>query len=148
MDKAEMARRCDSAKDEGTACLKDHRLDFTRRSDRRDCAVADVVKEKGSKVWGVIYEISEGDCKKLDGFEGYRPGRAKDANSYNREIIEVFEKGNSNKPKKVSIYMANREPDPGLPSQEYLDYILRGARDRCSDFPPSYIEILEQVETL
>tara|TARA_B100000315_G_scaffold256349_1_gene302055 strand:- start:1921 stop:2394 length:474 start_codon:yes stop_codon:yes gene_type:complete len=148
LDKAEMARRCKSAKDEGVACLKGYRLDFTRYSANRGGAVADVVEEEGCAVWGVVYEISEEDCRKLDRCEGYDPDRAKGANSYNRKIIEVFEKGNSNKPKKVSIYIANREPDPGLPSQEYLDYILRGARDRCSDFPPSYIEMLEQVETL
>tara|TARA_B100000315_G_scaffold65392_1_gene59359 strand:+ start:3991 stop:4161 length:171 start_codon:yes stop_codon:yes gene_type:complete len=44
LDNDQMKDRCPSAKDKGTACLKEHRLDFTRHSTRWDCAVADVVK--------------------------------------------------------------------------------------------------------
>ena len=145
LDKDQMVDRCESAKYIGNACLKGYRLDFTRFSDTRGCAVADVVEEDGSEVWGVIYEISEEDCNELDECEGYRLGRAKKENAYNREIIEVFENCDLDKPKKVSIYIANQEPNPGRPSKEYLGLILGGAR--YYDFPESYIEMLEQVKT-
>ena len=145
LDKDQMAVRCTSARYIANACLKEYRLDFTRFSKTRGCAVADVVEEDGSEVWGVIYEISEEDCNELDECEGYLSSTYKDDNAYNREIIEVFENCNLDKPKKVSIYIANQEPNPGRPSKEYLGLILGGAR--YYDFPESYIEMLEQVKT-
>ena len=144
LDEDQMVDRCESAKYIGNACLKGYRLDFTRFSDTRGCAVADVVEEEGSEVWGVIYEISEEDCNKLDGCEGYRPGRAKKENAYNREVIEVFENGDPDRPKEVSIYIANKQTNPGYPSREYQDHILKGARH--FNLPESYIEMLEQVK--
>lgn len=119
-------------------------MDFTRFSKQRGCAVADVVEGEGSEVWGVIYEISEEGCKELDRCEGYRPSRGRKENAYNREIIEVFENCDSGRPKKVSIYIANKQINPGHPSKEYLDHILKGARH--FDLPESYIEMLNRVK--
>ena len=144
LDKDQMAVRCTSARYIANACLKEYRLDFTRFSKTRGCAVADVVEEDGSEVWGVIYEISEEDCNELDECEGYLSSTYKDDNAYNREIIEVFENCDLDKPKKVSIYIANQEPNPGYPSREYQDHILKGARH--FNLPESYIEMLEQVK--
>jgi len=144
LDEDQMVDRCQSAKYIGHACLKGYRLDFTRFSNERGCAVADVVEEEGSEVWGVIYEIREEDCKELDRYEDYRPGRAKKENAYNREIIEVFENCDPGRPRKVSIYIANKQTNPGHPSKEYLDHILKGARH--FDLPGSYIEMLDRIK--
>ena len=59
--------------------------------------------------------------------------------------MEVLENGDPNKPKKVSIYIAVKQENPGLPSKEYLDHILRGARHFC--LPPDYIQRLQRWET-
>ena len=141
LDEAQMISRCKSAKFISVASLKKYQIAFTRESKKRGCAVADVVKKKGSEVWGVIYEISEEDSSKLDAREGYSPVREKIENSYNREIIEVFENGDLSKPKKVSIYIAEKEENPGLPNKQYLDHILRGARH--FGLPIGYIQRLE-----
>ena len=145
LDEAQMISRCESAKFISVASLKEYQIAFTRESKKRGCAVADVVKKKGSEVWGVIYEISEEDSSKLDAREGYSPVREKTENSYNREIIEVFENGDLSKPKKVSIYIAVKQKNPGLPNKQYLDYILRGARN--FGLPTDYIQRLELWDT-
>ena len=49
LDKDQMAVRCTSARYIANACLKEYRLDFTRFSKTRGCAVADVVEEDGSE---------------------------------------------------------------------------------------------------
>ena len=145
LDETQMISRCKSAKFICIASLKKYQIAFTRKSKKRGCAVADVVKKKGSEVWGVIYEISEEDIGNLDKCEGYSPVREKIENSYNREIIEVFENGDLSKPKKVSIYIAEKGENPGLPNKQYLDHILRGARH--FGLPTDYIQRLELWDT-
>ncbi len=145
LDEAQMISRCESAKFISVASLKEYQIAFTRESKKRGCAVADIVKKKGSEIWGVIYEISEEDSSKLDAREGYSPVREKIENSYNREIIEVFENGNLNKLKKVSIYIAVKQKNPGLPNKQYLNHILRGARH--FGLPTDYIQKLELWDT-
>jgi hypothetical protein len=59
----------------GIAVLLDHRLAFTRCSRCHRCGVADAIAQKGSSVWGVIYEISDQeDISTLDKSEGFQPG--------------------------------------------------------------------------
>ena len=145
LDKVQITKRCESAKFISIASLKGYQIAFTRKSKIGEYAVADVVKKKDSEVWGVIYEISEEDSSKLDAREGYSPVREKTENSYNREIIEVFENGDLSKPKKVSIYIAEKGENPGLPNKQYLDHILRGARH--FGLPTDYIQRLELWDT-
>lgn len=145
LDKVQFIKRCKSAKFISIASLKGYQIAFTRESKIGEYAVADVVKKKDSEVWGVIYEISEEDSGNLDECEGYIPVREKIKNCYNREIIEVFENGDLSKPKKVSIYIAVKQKNPGLPNKQYLDYILRGARH--FGLPTDYIQRLELWDT-
>ena len=145
LDKVQIIKRCESAKFISIASLKGYQIAFTRKSKIGEYAVADVVKKKDYEVWGVIYEISRDDCNDLDICEGYKPDREKEKNCYNRKIMEVFEKGDPNKPRKVWIYVAVKEENPGLPSKEYLGHILRGAKH--FDLPLDYIQKLEQFET-
>src|ERR1041384_2857691 len=79
---AQMQQRCASARFVAIACLPEHRLAITRKSRRRLCGTADVVPETGSEVWGILYDIDDGDIVKyapnftistMDDFEdGYR----------------------------------------------------------------------------
>ena len=126
MDWKQMKERCPSARFVGVANLPDHRLAFTRKSITRSCGVADVVREAGLSVWGIVFEISAHDVSALDKSEGYRPGRAK--NSYRRRECMVFLDGNEERPVTANSYFAKRESDPPLPNQAYKDLILSGAR--------------------
>ena len=53
------------------AVLNNYRLDFTIYSPIRKCGCADIVKDNGYKVWGLVYELTEKDLKAMDVFEGH-----------------------------------------------------------------------------
>lgn len=144
MDWGQMRERCRSARFVGIAVFPDHELTFPRKSLRLGCGVAGVVADVGSKVWGVVYEIDELDVGPLDASEGYAPGRPKDRNSYTREERRVLLDGNDDRPLAVSIYVAEPQDNPPLPSEEYKNLIVSGAR--FWHLPEDYIRELEQIE--
>ena len=127
MDWHQMKCRCPSARFVGIAELKQYRLDFTYKSKRRCCAVADIVRDDNETVWGVVYTISELDVGRLDKAEGYRPQRCK--NAYRRIEVMVFEDGCLEKPLRVWTYEVCCKGKPDIPpSQEYRTLLLQGAR--------------------
>lgn len=139
MDWDQMRERCPSAQFVGKALLRDHKLAFTRKSVERGCGVADIVPEKGQKVWGVVYEISERDKGRLDMCEGFDPTR--DQNAYWRRQVLVLLDGDEDKPLTAWTYFAQKEQDPPPPSAAYLSLLLKGARHW--HLPEEYIRELE-----
>lgn len=142
LDWPQIRERCPSARFVAVAKLKDHRLDFTRKSTIRGCGVADAVPDPGHAVWGVVYQIDERDIGSLDRSEGFSPRRAE--NSYTREEHHVFADGDEENPLTVSIYFATKESNPPLPSAEYKGLIVCGAK--FWHLPQDYIDKLERIE--
>jgi gamma-glutamylcyclotransferase len=142
MDWQQMRDRCPSARFVGAASLHDHSLAFTRRSVKRRCGVADVVPVEGQVVWGAVFEVDDRDIGRLDAAEGYSPGRAK--NSYRREERHVFLDGDGKQPLAAGVYFGEFEKAPPLPSQDYKNLILDGARRW--GLPEAYIRQLEAIE--
>lgn len=143
MDWVQMLARCPSARFIGIATLRDRQLVFTRLSQGRGCGVADVVRAPGHKVWGVVYDISEGDVAALDGHEGYRVSRER--NVYWRRECLVFVSDDNSHALTASTYFATAQPDPPLPSLAYVGQLIAGARHW--HLPDVYIEQLESIET-
>ena len=132
-----MARLCPEHRFLGIARLDDYRIAFTRRSVRTGTGVADIVAEPGSTVWGVLYEIREGDVAILDRKEGH--GWA-----YVREPFTVrLESGGEQQA--VAYTVRNKESSPVRPSRAYLSDVVNAARERA--LPPSYIRHLEAMAT-
>ncbi|MGH7774506.1 MAG: gamma-glutamylcyclotransferase family protein [Candidatus Binatia bacterium] len=141
MNWPQMKGRCPSAEFVSVARLKDHRLAFTRKSDRRGCGSADAVREQGHDVWGVVYQIEEREIGRLDEVEDFVPGRA--GNGYTRQQCYVYADGNEERPFFVSLYFAEKQKNPPLPSADYKRLIVEGARHW--HLPQWYIEKLEQI---
>jgi hypothetical protein len=141
MNERQFVDRCPTAKFVGIATLRDHQIQFTRRSINRGCGVADAVGALDHRMWGVVYDLSDADLPNLDQSEGFRPGRQ--TNSYWRRDCVVF-LNDDGRPLSASTYFAERQPNPPRPSQAYKDLILAGAR-RWS-LPPHYIAELERIE--
>ncbi len=143
LDSKQMKERCPSARAKGVAKRPGHRLAFTRRSGYRRCAVADAVPGPECEVWGAVYEITPEDLAALDGCESYAPGRK--GNACERRQCEVWLEGDPQHPVTAEVYFANPTPDPGLPSLEYRQQILDGARDWR--LPQAYFEgALERIQ--
>ena len=145
LDPAQMVERCPSAAFVHRALLADHQLAFTRWSTRRRCGVADVVPRPGARVWGVVYAMTEDDARRLDGFEGYRPGRAD--SWYARVERTVAIEGDARRPLGATTYeVVERAPEPIAPSGDYLGHLLRGAAHW--GLPDAYQARLRSIATV
>ena len=145
LDFGQMQERCPSARFVCGARLKDHCLEFTRKSIKRNCGVADAVFQRGRDVWGVVYEIDQNEMDALDGAEGYRPDRCGNLNAYNRVSCKVIKDDEDETPINVEVYFSVRQNNPPSPSREYLEVIVQGAKHW--GLPSEYIGQLERVKT-
>jgi gamma-glutamylcyclotransferase len=141
MNWQQMKKRCLSARFVSIALLPEYKLAFTRESINRGCGVADVVREPGQKVWGVVYQLSHFDMEKLDLSEGYKIGRQK--NSYWRRECQVLQ---NQRPLTVFTYFGEPQLVPPGPNAEYKTLIVSGAR--YWNLPDDYIRDLETIEVV
>lgn len=142
----QMKERCSSARFVCTARLKDHRLAFTRLSKNRQCGVADAIQNMGAEVWGTVFEIDENEIGALDKSEGYRTGRPRAENAYERSELHVQRSDEGQEALAVWTYtvVTKLAPNP-KPSEVYKQLVLDGAR--MWRLPMPYIKQLEAIET-
>ena len=135
LNEKQMKERCPDSKLLGVAVLKNYRLDFTIYSSRWNCGCADVLKDDGKEVWGLLYTLSEEDLQKLDKFEG-------NPDFYRRIQVDVIDKmGKSIK--SYTYDVVNKSPFQ-MPSSKYLN-IIKGASMRFN-FSKNYQDFLEKIE--
>lgn len=145
LDWAQIRRRCPSTKAVVVAAARGYRLAFTRFSTNRQCGAADILTSPGHEVWGMLYEIDDAEISVLDECEGFRPGRPREENAYERVEIEVWRTGAPAIAERVCTYMVVRKLDPcPRPSAEYKGLMVGGARHW--GFPAGYLEQLEAIE--
>lgn len=143
----QMRERCPDHKVVGMAALHDHRLAFPLTSHDWGGGVAGVVPSHGTSVWGIVYELSEGDLAALDRYEGYR-GPDDQHNLYDRQtvFVELTRPEDGSIPRRVRAWCYFARPsNPAAPSRRYLDAILAGARHH--KLPDEYVAALEKTPT-
>jgi gamma-glutamylcyclotransferase len=128
------------------AKLPAHRLAFTLKSARRDCGVADVLPDQAKEVRGVVYELEDNELNNLDKREDYRPGKPYDQSKYTREDHYVLREGDAKQPLLVALYRGHPQLDPPLPSDDYKELIVDGAKRW--ELPADYIQELESIQTV
>ncbi|MEJ5173377.1 MAG: gamma-glutamylcyclotransferase family protein [Hydrogenothermaceae bacterium] len=127
MNLKQMERRCPSAKFSKRAYLQGYRFVYDGYSAVRNGPVANIVEDKDSIVWGVLFEIDE-DCRnRLDSYEGY-------PDCYDRKVIKV--KDDEGMEYEALVYLRKPRPE-GEPSKVYRNIVLEGARE-CG-LPEDYI---------
>jgi len=137
-----MTNRCPSAKFLAVAVLSNHRLDFTYLSKGRKCGVADAVPDPGRETWGVVYSISSADLMTLDGHEGYKPERTK--NAYRRESVVVSLEDKARTQQNCWTYFVQtKSPQTIPPSKMYMDLLVKGAE--FWQLPQEYKLFLKRV---
>lgn len=143
LDPEQIEERCPSHQFKCLALLPGFRLAFTRYSESRRSWVADVVEDDASPgVWGVVYDISKEDLKRLDACEGYH-GKGK-INAYDRYGTSVLVNGEKDRPLGVLIYVVAKKSDKEHPpGEEYLRHIISGAEHW--ELPEDYLELLKSV---
>ena len=145
LDWKRMKNRCPSVEFYCKASLPDYRIEFTRKSSKLNCGVADIMWDENNKVYGVVYKIDEEDLGRLDKSEGYVPQR--DINCYKRIEIMVFEEDNKEKPITAFTYeVAKKEFGKYKPNKGYKKLIVSGAI--FWNLLKEYIKFLENIEIM
>lgn len=120
MNRHDLARSGVSAICLGTAVLKNYRLAFSRYSIYREGGVADIVREPGEYVEGVLYEVS--DFRVLDRREGA-------PYVYRRRLVRVYPEGLGERWRWAWTYeIVDKSPVEFQPSREYAKLIWDGAQ--------------------
>ena len=136
LDWTQMKKRCPGAKIVRPGRLPHYRLDFTRDEAGYEGGVADIVPEPDSDVWGLVYEITKSDLKKLDEFEAY-------PEAYYRFLtnIECTDKTMVN----VWTYSVVNKQGFVRPADFYMKWIRKAAAEL--EFPEDYQLYLKSVPT-
>jgi hypothetical protein len=122
--KKQMTDRCKDSKGLENYYLNDHKLCFCWNGlGSNPDGVANVAEETGSKVPGVIFEISDDDEIVLNRREGFNL------------TPKVYDKKNFKyKDQNVLFYVLNRKCDPRKPKESYWrDKIYQGYKDHQLD---------------
>lgn len=107
-------------------------LGVNRQNIKKVAGFANIVKEKGQNVFGVLYEIDESNLDLLDKKEGV-------PTHYRREKV-VATKLSDKKDIEAITYVATLVLRP---QKKYLAVIIEGAREH--NLPNSYIKQLEEL---
>ena len=147
LDLPQMKRRCPSSKLISKGSLSGYRLTFNRFSSGWGGGVADVIQEQDSKVWGLIFEISDTDLERLDRYEGYNKDRNESLRDYHISNTNLYERWKAviDTPNgqvcDVWVYTVVEKQKFVRPTPEYLQ-IIKDAAVRW-DFPKVYQQTLE-----
>ena len=120
LNRKQIAERAPDSKPKFIATLPNYKLIFTGWSRQRQGGVASIAPHKGEKVIGAVYEISEKDLRRLDGYEGY-------PTVYDRRKVAVWTE--TNEPIEAVTYIKTDQSKETKPSAEYLAIIQQGYRD-------------------
>jgi gamma-glutamylcyclotransferase len=119
LNRKQMAERAPDSKPRFIATLPNFKLTFTARPGRQG-GVASITPYRGEKVIGAVYEISERDLKRLDGYEGY-------PTIYDQRKVTVWTE--TNESIEAITYIKIDQSNETKPSAEYLALIQQGYRD-------------------
>jgi hypothetical protein len=130
----EMRLRCPEARYVGRARLDDHRFYFPVWSRIRQSGLISVEPSASDQVWGVLYDLRNGEFERLDQREGYDPGRPPVRNTFNRVWVKVT--GAKDKVADAQTYVAQAGTEVPLPSAAYIAYLvtLAAARGLPEDY--------------
>ena len=140
LDLRQMKMRCPLSKLVTKGSLSGHGLAFNKYSGGWDGGVADVIRDKDSEVWGLVFEISDSDLERLDRYEGCYKDKP---SLYERwkAVIDIPDGQVSD----VWVYTVVKKQEFVQPTLEYLQ-IIKNAAVRWN-FPKAYQQTLGLVST-
>lgn len=126
--------RCPEAVPYGPALLSGYRIGFRYPSTSfPGGAAADIIPDANSRVWGVLYEVTERDLRALDRFEDVDQG------GYRRITLDVLYDGLE--VEAWSYEVIDKLDDDCRPVPAYLELMIEGALQ--AGLPETYIEEIE-----
>ena len=89
----------------------------------------------GDEVWGVLWQVDDGDFDELDGFEA----------AYDRVQVAPLVGGDAVDVVSYVVKESRRDTSEGRPVAAYLDRMVTGATEH--DLPHRWVESLRNVPT-
>ncbi len=120
LNKKQMLERCPESRPRFDAVLPNYKLVFVGWARQWRGGTATIKRYTGDKVPGAVYEVTERDLRRLDGYEGY-PGSAAKLN------VTVFNE--DDRAIRAVTYMKSGQLEETPPSKEYIATIQQGYRD-------------------
>ncbi|MFC1949301.1 gamma-glutamylcyclotransferase family protein [Chloroflexota bacterium] len=117
LNQKQMRERCPDSKPVFRATLPNYRIVFSGWSRIRRGGTANIVLNRGEKVLGAIYEVSDLCLRKLDQHES----------GYNRLKVNVFDEDGESV--EAVTYIKAGQAEETKPSAEYLSVIQQGYKD-------------------
>ncbi len=138
MNLKQMRERCPEHKKIGIGYMPDAEICFPSFYESWNGGVAGYKNSPGSKMWGVLFELSQSDLDNLRVFEGYVHGREAHLNAYNEVVIDVHHETEKVQCMTYEVLVTGNF----RPSLRYLQTIIQGAED--NNLPEEYIAGLSQ----
>ena len=127
MDIALFESKYKSAKAIELVYLTNYKLTFDKYSENDKSVVADVKKENGHKVFGILYRMSTSDIPALDKQEG----------GYEKER-DIVTDGNGKTYRAYFYSVVNKDLAEGLPSEDYSKKLIIGLKDALKIGPAEH----------
>lgn len=117
LSRAQMKERCPGSRPLFPATLPNYKLVISGWSRKWRGGTATILRSRGDKVRGGVYEVAEADLRRLDGYEA----------GYARQTVTVFdEDGDAHE---VVTFIKTGQVETSQPSQSYGEVIRRGYHD-------------------
>jgi|SRR3990167_8649023 len=118
--------------DHGVAVLLGHAIKFNKKS-IDGSGKTNIIGENTSKVFGIIYELTDEQIKLLDKIEA----------GYKKSTVDTLLEGNT---VRADTYFAipKKTDNNLLPTRDYLSFLILGAKEH--NFPEDYVEFLEKTK--
>ncbi len=117
LNQRQMGERCPGSTPLSRATLPNYRLVFLGWSRELRGGKASIRFNRGKKVSGAVYDVSEQEMKQLDRHEA----------GYDRLKVTVFDE--DGEPVEAITYIAAAQSEETKPSEDYLSVIQQGYRD-------------------
>lgn len=131
-----MRRLCPSVRAVGVACLRDHQIAFAKCADPSQAGCT-LEEKPGAETWGVQYELSDEDMKKLDDAAGVGQ------NHWTHKSITVA--GQDGKSMASVTYVIPQASGAYSPPETYVAPIFKGAE--AFSLPAPYRAALKDIIT-
>lgn len=140
LNSQQLQRKCSYFQKVANSRLPGYRMDFFEYSPVWDGAMATLVPDSQSEVWGVLYRLTDYSWDELDNCED---ARLDGTGAYFRYPVEVL--SNDGITRLSMLYLKSRLGKATLASAEYMALVLQGAAEQ--GLPASYLEKLQAIPT-
>jgi hypothetical protein len=140
MNPAQLKERCSHPLRVTAAFLQDYRIGFYGHSKMWDGAIETAIETKGSRLWGVLFSLSNRDWDQLD---SWQDARFDGTGKYFHYPVSVCDM--QGKCYQARLYKKDLLGATCPPSTQYMQHIIDGARQ--NQLPPAYVESLLAIPT-